>query len=55
MSPAREEAALAGTPARRFGELDELVGAAVFLASDEAQFITGADIAVDGGFLARGI
>ena len=55
MSPGREAAAIAGTPARRFGELDELVGAAVFLASDESRFVTGADIAVDGGFLAHGI
>jgi NAD(P)-dependent dehydrogenase (short-subunit alcohol dehydrogenase family) len=55
MSPAREAAAIAGTPARRFGTLDELTGTAVFLASDDAKFITGADIAVDGGFLAQGI
>jgi NAD(P)-dependent dehydrogenase (short-subunit alcohol dehydrogenase family) len=55
MSPAREAEAIAGTPARRFGELGELVGAAVFLASEEAKFVTGADIAVDGGFLAQGI
>jgi NAD(P)-dependent dehydrogenase (short-subunit alcohol dehydrogenase family) len=55
MSPAREAAAIAATPARRFGELSELVGAAVFLASEEAKFINGADIPVDGGFLAQGI
>ena len=55
MSPAREASAVAGTPAGRFGQLAELVGTAVFLASDDARFITGVDIPVDGGFLARGI
>ena len=40
---------------RRFGDLDELVGAAVFLASDAARFVTGQVIAVDGGFLASGV
>jgi NAD(P)-dependent dehydrogenase (short-subunit alcohol dehydrogenase family) len=40
---------------RRFGTLDELVGAAVFLASAESRYVTGTDVAVDGGFLARGI
>ena len=43
------------TPMRRFGELDELVGAAVFLASDAASFVTGQLITVDGGFLASGV
>jgi NAD(P)-dependent dehydrogenase (short-subunit alcohol dehydrogenase family) len=43
------------TPMRRFGQLDELVGAAVFLASDAASFVTGQLIAVDGGFLASGV
>ena len=40
------------TPMRRFGELNELVGAAVFLASDAASFVTGHLLVVDGGFLA---
>jgi len=43
------------TPMGRFGELDELIGAAVLLASDAASFITGQCIAVDGGFLASGV
>ena len=43
------------TPMRRFGKLDELVGAAVFLASDAASFVTGHILAVDGGFLASGV
>ena len=43
------------TPMRRFGKLDELVGAAVFLASDSASFVTGHVLAVDGGFLASGV
>ena len=55
MKPERKAAALRRTPARRFGELDELVGAAVYLASPAAQFVTGQDIAVDGGFLAAGL
>jgi NAD(P)-dependent dehydrogenase (short-subunit alcohol dehydrogenase family) len=43
------------TPMGRFGRLDELVGAAVFLASDSASFVTGQIIVVDGGFLASGV
>lgn len=43
------------TPMKRFGKLDELVGAAVFLASDAAGFVTGHILAVDGGFLASGV
>jgi NAD(P)-dependent dehydrogenase (short-subunit alcohol dehydrogenase family) len=43
------------TPMRRFGSAEELVGAAVLLASDAASFITGQCIAVDGGFLASGV
>jgi NAD(P)-dependent dehydrogenase (short-subunit alcohol dehydrogenase family) len=46
---------LTRTPMRRFGKGEELIGAAVFLASDAAQFITGQIIPVDGGFLASGV
>jgi NAD(P)-dependent dehydrogenase (short-subunit alcohol dehydrogenase family) len=43
------------TPMRRFGQVEELVGAAVFLASDASAFVTGQLVAVDGGFLASGV
>jgi NAD(P)-dependent dehydrogenase (short-subunit alcohol dehydrogenase family) len=43
------------TPMRRFGRIEELVGAAVFLASPAAGFVTGHLLAVDGGFLASGV
>jgi NAD(P)-dependent dehydrogenase (short-subunit alcohol dehydrogenase family) len=46
---------IARTPMRRFGRTEELVGAAVLLASDAASYITGQSIAVDGGFLAAGV
>ncbi len=55
MSEARKALAIARTPMGRFGKLSELVGAAVYLASDAAGFTTGATIAVDGGFLASGL
>ena len=42
-------------PMHRFGKLDELAGAAVFLASDAASFVTGHVLSVDGGFLASGV
>jgi len=52
---ARGQEFLLRTPMHRFGELEELVGAAVFLASDAASFVTGHLLAVDGGFLASGV
>lgn len=51
----RGEEVLLRTPMKRYGELEELVGAAVFLASDAASFVTGSILAVDGGFLASGV
>jgi NAD(P)-dependent dehydrogenase (short-subunit alcohol dehydrogenase family) len=39
----------------RFGQLDELVGAAIYLASPAAGFVTGTVLNVDGGYLASGI
>jgi NAD(P)-dependent dehydrogenase (short-subunit alcohol dehydrogenase family) len=46
---------LVRTPMKRFGNLEELVGAAVYLASDASTFVTGQILAVDGGFLASGV
>jgi NAD(P)-dependent dehydrogenase (short-subunit alcohol dehydrogenase family) len=46
---------LARTPMGRFGEVRELVGAAVYLASDAASFVTGSILIVDGGILASGV
>jgi NAD(P)-dependent dehydrogenase (short-subunit alcohol dehydrogenase family) len=43
------------TPMKRFGNVEELVGAAVFLASDAASFVNGEVLTVDGGFLASGV
>lgn len=43
------------TPMHRFGKVEELVGAAIFLASDAASFVTGHLLVVDGGFLASGV
>jgi len=43
------------TPMKRFGRLEELKGAAVFLASEAASFVTGEVLTVDGGFLASGV
>lgn len=51
----RGEELLARTPMKRFGRLDELVGAAVFLASDASNFVTGQLLVVDGGFMASGV
>jgi NAD(P)-dependent dehydrogenase (short-subunit alcohol dehydrogenase family) len=46
---------LTRTPMGRFGRNEELVGAAVYLASDAASFVTGQTLVVDGGFLASGV
>src|SRR6267143_2046733 len=43
------------TPMRRFGKIEELAGAAVFLASEAASFVTGHLLVVDGGILASGV
>ena len=51
----RGEELLLRTPMRRFGRVEELVGSAIFLASEAASFITGTILQVDGGFLASGV
>jgi len=52
---ARNAAILGHTPMKRYGGPKELVGAVVWLLSDAASFVTGAEIAVDGGFSAMTI
>jgi NAD(P)-dependent dehydrogenase (short-subunit alcohol dehydrogenase family) len=54
-STPRGQELLMRTPMGRFGKTEELVGAAVFLASDASSFVTGEILAVDGGFLASGV
>ena len=51
----RREAWLRSIPMARYGEPDEIAAAALFLASDDAAYITGQTIAVDGGFSAAGL
>ncbi len=51
----RGQELLMRTPMGRFGKTEELVGAAIFLASDASAFVTGHILAVDGGFLASGV
>ena len=55
MGAERKASAIKRTPIGRFGELEELAGAAVYLASPAASFVTGACLNVDGGYLAAGI
>lgn len=54
-STPRGKELLMRTPMGRFGKTEELVGAAVYLASDAASFVTGQALTVDGGFLASGV
>lgn len=52
---ARGKEFLLRTPLQRFGRVEELAGACVFLASEAASFVNGEVLAVDGGFLASGV
>jgi len=51
--PARNRAILDRTPLGRWGTPDDIVGPALFLASDAARFVTGAVLVVDGGYAAK--
>lgn len=50
ISKEREQQILGHTPMGRYGKPEELIGATLWLASDAASFVTGAEITVDGGF-----
>jgi NAD(P)-dependent dehydrogenase (short-subunit alcohol dehydrogenase family) len=52
---ARGQELLMRTPMKRFGSAEEVVGAAILLASDAASFMTGSVVIIDGGFLASGV
>ncbi|HEX6771975.1 MAG TPA: SDR family NAD(P)-dependent oxidoreductase [Acidobacteriaceae bacterium] len=54
-STPRGQELLMRTPQGRFGKVDELIGAAVFLASEAASYVNGVVLPVDGGFLASGV
>jgi NAD(P)-dependent dehydrogenase (short-subunit alcohol dehydrogenase family) len=54
-SAPRGQELLMRTPMGRFGRTEELVGAAVYLCSDAASFVTGETLVIDGGFLASGV
>jgi len=53
--PARKASILSHTPMKRFGDLEEIKGAAIYLLSDSAGFVTASILSVDGGFVAQGI
>ena len=55
ITPERERAIWGHTPMARYGKPEELLGAVLWLASDAASFVTGAEIAIDGGFSAMTI
>jgi len=54
-STPRGQELLMRTPMGRFGKTEELIGSAIFLASDASSFVTGQTLVVDGGFLASGV
>jgi NAD(P)-dependent dehydrogenase (short-subunit alcohol dehydrogenase family) len=54
-STPRGQELLMRTPMGRFGKTEELIGAAIYLSSEAASFVTGQTLVVDGGFLASGV
>ena len=50
---AKPEQIISALPVRRMGKPEELVAAVMFLCSDDARFVTGHTLPVDGGFLAQ--
>lgn len=50
ITPEREAAILGHTPMARYGDVSELVGGIIYLASDASSFVTGSELTVDGGF-----
>jgi len=55
LEPGRWASIISRTPMRRLGELEEITGAAIFLASDSASFVNATILSVDGGFMAQGV
>ena len=55
LESARGQELLLRTPMQRFGTPEELVGAAIYLASDASSFTTGQIVTVDGGYMASGV
>jgi NAD(P)-dependent dehydrogenase (short-subunit alcohol dehydrogenase family) len=55
MSAKRKQGFLGRTPMRRFGDLPEIVGAAIYLASSASSYVTGSTITVDGGYTAAAL
>ena len=50
LTPERIASIMAHTPAKRFGEASELIGATLLLASDASSFMNGAELVIDGGY-----
>ncbi len=50
ITPERENAILNHTSMRRYGEVRELIGGIIYLASDASSFVTGSELTIDGGF-----
>jgi len=51
--PKQKEGMQAGTPYPRLGKPEDIANAALYLASDESDFVTGHTLVVDGGWIAR--